>query len=564
MKVSKAAGSWLFRHTKHQLPCVILLSALNVLTALAYLWLAWLSKDLIEAASALLAGGTSKTLWESLRDPLLYRPALTVVGVVIGQVVLYILTGRLKVYAAGKLEMRLRERVFSSLLHADYAAVSARHSGDLLTHLTSDVTVVSQQLTGLLPTAASLVAKLVGGIAMIAVLAPTLALVIVGVGVLALIGSRFYGLHLKRLHKRCQEAYGHTRSFMQEIFSRLLSVKAYADEEAVECEMDARQKTHFRLKLRRNTVQLFGSTAMYLLMTAAYYLMLLWCVVCLAVGTMTVGTLTALLQIFEQLQSPLHNASGLLPQYYAMMASAERLQQADALTAEEVTTLPAPREDIVRDFQKLSLGGVSFAYDDTAVLNGIDLDVRRGECVALIGASGIGKSTLMKLVLAIHPCDAGSIVLDGATSIPVSAATRRLMAYVPQGNALISGTIRENIAFFRDVTDEAVREALRLSCLEDFVATLPDGLDTVLGENGLGVSEGQAQRIAVARALLGDAPVLLLDECTSALDAQTEERLLDNLRGLRDRAILLISHKNTTVAGCDRVLRLEAGKLHTV
>ena len=564
MKVSKAAGAWLYRQTKHQLPCVILLSVLNVLTALAYLWLAWLSKDLIEAASALLTGETPKTLWDSLRDPLLYRPALTVVGVVIGQVVLYVLTGRLKVYAAGKLEMRLRERVFSSLLHADYAAVTAHHSGELLTHLTSDVTVVSQHMTGLLPTAASLVAKLVGGIAMIAVLAPKLALVIVGIGVLALIGSRFYGVHLKRLHKRCQEAYGHTRSFMQETFSRLLSVKAYADEEAVEQEMNERQKTHFRWKLRRNTVQLFGSTAMYLLMTAAYYLMLLWCVFCLAVGTMTVGTLTALLQIFEQLQSPLHNASGLLPQYYAMMASAERLQQADALTTEEAAMLPASRREIVNGFKGLTLEGVSFAYDDAAVLCGIDLSVRRGECVALIGASGIGKSTLMKLILAIHPCDAGRIVLDGESSIPVSAATRRLMAYVPQGNALISGTIRENIGFFRKVTDDAVREAVRLACLDEFVASLPDGLDTVLGENGLGVSEGQAQRIAVARALLNESPVLLLDECTSALDAETEARLLDNLRTLRDRAILLISHKNTTVAGCDRVLRLEDGKLHTV
>lgn len=562
MKVSKAAGAWLYRQAKRELPCVILLSVLNALTALAYLWLAWLSKDLIEAASALLTGETPKTLWDSLRDPLLYRPALTVVGVVIGQVVLYVLTGRLKVYAAGKLEMRLRERVFSSLLHADYAAVTAHHSGELLTHLTSDVTVVSQHMTGLLPTAASLVAKLVGGIAMIAVLAPKLALVIVGIGALALLGSRFYGVHLKRLHKRCQEAYGQTRSFMQETFARLLSVKAYADEEAVEREMDDRQKTHFRWKLRRNTVQLFGSTAMYLLMTAAYYLMLLWCVFCLAVGTMTVGTLMALLQVFEQLQSPLHSASGLLPQYYAMMASAERLQQADELTAEEAATLPASRREIVSGFKGLVLEGVSFAYDDAAVLQGVDLEVRRGECVALIGASGIGKSTLMKLILAIHPCDAGRITLDGGVSLPVSAETRRLMAYVPQGNALISGTIRENVAFFRKVTDDAVAEAVRLACLDEFVSSLPDGLDTVLGENGLGVSEGQAQRIAVARALLGDSPVLLLDECTSALDAETEERLLDNLRGLRDRAILLISHKNTTVAGCDRVLRLEGGKLH--
>ena len=349
---------------------------------------------------------------------------------------------------------------------------------------------------------------------------------------------------------------------MQEAFSHLLSVKAFATETAVTEEMNSHQEEHFRLKLRRNNVQVIGSTGMYLLMTAAYYIMLLWCVFCLAAGTMTVGTLTALLQIFEQLQSPLRNTSSLLPQYYAMMASAERLQQADSLPPESSPELPAPRQTVIDGFRALTVSGVSFAYDgDTPVLHGVDLTVRRGECVALVGASGIGKSTLMKLVLAIHPCDEGSITLDGEVPVPVGTAARRLMAYVPQGNALISGTIRENIAFFRSVSDTEVQGAVRLACLEEFISSLPEGLDTVLGEHGLGVSEGQAQRIAVARALLHDAPVLLLDECTSALDADTEEQLLKNLRSLKDKAVLLISHKDTTVAGSHHVWRLENGQL---
>ncbi len=563
MKVNKAAGAWLFTHTKRQLLSVLLLSVLNALTALAYLWLALLSKQLIEAAQTLLSGGAERGIWDCLRDPLLYVPTLTVVGVVLGQVVLHALTSRLRVYASGKLEMRLREQVFSSLLKADYAAVSAYHSGELITRLTSDITVVAQTVTGLLPTATSLAAKLIGGLIVLATLAPDLALVILGVGVVALIGSRFYGVHLKKLHKRCQEAYGATRSFMQEAFGNLLSVKAFADENAVEQEMNARQTAHFRLKLRRNGVQVIGSTGMYLLMTAAYYLMLLWCVFCLAIGTMTVGTLTALLQIFEQLQSPLHSASGLLPQYYAMIASAERLQQTDELPAEEKYELPSA---VANGLRALTLSGVSFAYDEESpVLDGVDLSVHRGECVALVGASGIGKSTLMKLVLAIHPCNSGSIVLEGdGESVSVCAAARRLMAYVPQGNVLISGTIRENIAFFRDVTDVQLETAVRLACLEELVDSLPDGVDTMLGEHGIGVSEGQAQRIGVARALLQDAPLLLLDECTSALDAQTEERLLGNLRSLRDRAVLLISHKDTTVSGSDRVFRLEGGRLSEV
>ncbi len=564
MKVYKDATAWLLRHTKRQLAAVVLLSVLSMLTALAYLWLALLSKELLETAQTLMSVNSGVSVWDCLRDPRLYRPALTVVGVVLGQVALYALTGRLQVYAAGRLEMRLREQVFSSLLRAEYTTVQGYHSGELVNRMTSDITVVAQGVTGLLPSATSLLARLIGGLAVLAILAPTLALVIVGIGVLAIGGSRLYGIRLKRLHQRCQEAYGKTRAFVQELLGQLLSVRAFANETAVEAEMNRRQAEHFRWKLRRSTVQVLGSTGMYVLMTAAYYVMLLWCVFCVAAGTMTIGTLAALLQIFDQLQAPLRSASGLLPQYYAILASAERLQQIDTLPAEPSLTLPASRESLVSAFRGLQLREVSFSYDaDIPVLRGVNLTVNRGDCGALVGPAGSGKSTLMKLILALYPCGEGRIILDG-TALEAGAAARCLMSYVPQGNTLITGTLRENIAFFRPVSDEAVRDAIRLACLEPFVDSLPHGWDTPIGEHGAGVSEGQAQRIAIARALLHDAPLLLLDECTSALDAETEERLLHNLRGLSGKAVLLISHKDTTVAGCDRVWRLQNGTLHTV
>ncbi len=565
MKEKNTAGAWLYRHTRRQLSGVLVLALLETALALAYIWLALLSKELLGAAQTLLESTAVHTLWDCLRQPILYRPALTVVAVVIGQVVLYATISHWRVYLAGKVEIALQKRVFASLLRADYATVHTHHSGELLTQLTSDVTVVSNSLVGLLPSAASMVARLVGCITVMTMLAPQLTLVMIAVGILGIVCSRWYGSRLKQLHKWCQEANGKTRSFMQEMVSHLLFIKAFDNQEAVEEQLDDRQQVYLWRKLRRNRLQVLGSSGLYMIMTAAYYVVLVWCVFGLVMGTMTVGALTALLQIVSQLQVPLRGASGLLTQYYAMMASAERLYQTDSLPAEPKPCLPADSRLLAQGFRQLTLSDVSFAYDDdTPVLQDVTLTVRRGECVALVGASGIGKSTLMKLILAIHPCTAGEITLEGEVSVPASAATRCLMAYVPQGNPLIAGTLRQNIAFFRPVAEERLNEALRLACLDDFVATLPQGLDTLVGENGFGVSEGQAQRIGIARAVLHNAPILLLDECTSALDAATEEQLLNNLRTLRDRAVLLISHKNTTVAGCESVWRLENGRLHAV
>lgn len=565
MKYNKTVKRWLFARTRRQLPSIFLLSLFSAASSLAYLWLALLSKDLLEAAQGVLQSDRPETVWNALRQPSLYVPALTVVGVVLGQIVLHVLISRFKVYAAGKLEMSLRRQVFFDLLHADYAALHRYHSGELITRLTSDTTLVSQGVAGLIPSAVSLVARLIGGMALLIALAPGLSLVMIGVGVLVIVGSRFYGNRLKRLHKRCQEAYGKTRSFMQESFFQLLSVKAFGVEAPVTQELEACQTEHFRLKLRRNWLQILGSSGIYAVMTAAYYLMLLWCVVGLAVGTVTIGTLAALIQVFEQLQAPLKSASGLLSQYYSVIASAERLKQISEVPSEPEPLSPDETAALKAGFQKLVLSDVWFAYDDaTPVLNGVDVTVRRGECVALVGESGIGKSTLMKLILSIYPCAKGTIRLEGDISLPVGSAGRCLMAYVPQGNVLISGTLRQNIAFFRTVSDERLAEVIRVACLDDFVATLPHGLDTVVGENGFGLSEGQAQRVGIARALIGDAPLLLLDECTSALDAQTEEHLLNNLRSLRDKAVLLISHKSTTVSGSDRVYRLSDGVVQTV
>ncbi len=561
---SPSSASWLFFKIKSFVPGIVFLALINAILALSFIWLALLSETLIDTAALIMQDPPSQSVWDCLLLPQIYIPALQVMGIVILQILLNIFSSLVRVKTSGRLEISLRETVFSSLLRKEYEQFHRYHSGELLNRLTADISHVVNGVTGLIPAAVSMLTKLVGGLWVLTRISPWFTVAMVGLGLVLVIGSRFYGKPLKKLHKACQETDGKTRSFMQEALENLLSVKAFSGENAMEDRLDTCQQTNFLLRIKRVRVSNIGNTVIYLALTGAYYLALIWGVVCLIAGTLTFGTLTALLQIFEQLKQPLRNASSLLPQYYAMLASAERLEELEQLPAEEAPLMADDRYQLLTAFSALSAEDIAFAYDrDTPVLDHLSFTVHRGEIVSLVGESGIGKSTLMKLVLSIlRPQNGKLTAICGEKVFPLTAATRALFSYVPQGNAVFAGTLRENLSLFRSsVSDEAVQKALHLACLDAFLADLPDGLDTVLGEHGFDISEGQAQRIAIARALLSDAPVLLLDECTSALDNATETQLLCNIKELTDKTVLMISHRSTTVAGGDRVLRLADHRL---
>lgn len=558
---------WLVRQAKRRLPAVVLLTVINAVVALSFIRLALLSQQLIDTAAELMTAAPVDTVWDYFRMPALYLPALELMGIILLQVVLNVIGSNLHVRAAGKLEMGLRQSLFSTLMKKEYSELRGFHSGELLNRLTSDVSIVVSGVIGIVPAAVSMLAKLIGGLAVLTMISPWFTLVLVVLGGVVVAGSRVYGIYVKRFHKRCQETEGETRAFLQESMENFLTVKAFFNEKRMSIRLKQYQKKNYKQKIARNTVNNIGNTGVYLVLTGAYYVALLWGVVCLIAGTLTFGSLAALLQIFEQLKAPLRHASGILPQYYSMMASAERLQELERLADEQYEPLPASADTLFASFSALHMKGVTFHYDDdTPVLSNVTVSLKRGEVVALIGESGIGKSTLMKLLLSIHSPNSGDLSLQcGTVTVPISCAARLFFSYVPQGNTMLAGTVRENVTFFReDITDDAIYTALRLACLDEFVEALPKGLDTLIGEHGLGISEGQAQRFAIARALLMEAPILLLDECTSALDASTEKQVLENIRSMTDKTVLMISHKNTAVQGNDRVLRLEHGLLQEV
>ncbi len=560
MRQSKSSAlPWLVAKIKRYLPGVFLLSVLNAVLAYSYIELALLSETIINAATDIMKAGTMSQFSEWLSLPQLYVPALKIAGIIFLQLVLSVVCANIRVRVGGRIEIRLRQSVFDALMGKEYEQFHHYHSGELMNRLTADTGSVSAAVTGIIPSAVSMATKLIGGLIVLARISPIFTAALVGMGLVLMLLSRGYGKYMKLLYKGCQETEGKTRSFMQESFGNLLSIKAFSNEQYIEERLLQYQHANLRMRIKRNMVNNIGHTAIYLLLNGAYYLALVWGAVCLVGGTLSFGTLTALLQIFQQLKMPLRDASSVMPQYYAMLASAERLQELEQLADEERPIDEQEKQRLISTFRAITVRDLSFAYEgENPVLQQTNVTLNKGEIVVLMGESGMGKSTLMKLILSILRPLSGTINVESESGdVPLNASVRCLFSYVPQGNAVVAGTLRENVAFFRtDVSDDRILKSLSLACLDGFVESLPEGLDTPLGERGFDLSEGQAQRVAIARALVNEAPVLLLDECTSALDEATESALLKNIKAMTDKTVLMITHRQAAVNGCDRIWRL--------
>ena len=540
------ARKWIWQTAKPQLPLLVLLILGNALSSVCAVSVALFSKRIVDAAQN---GDLDRLL----------RTGLGLLAIVILQIALRILDNSLSVRISGKLEMVCKRRLFSAILQKEYSAVTAYHSGELMTRLTSDITVVTDNATVLLPTATAMVTRLVFAFAVIVSLDVRFALLLLAAGVLLFVCTRAFRGKIKQLHKTVQASDGRLRAFLQESIESLLAVQVFGVQDKVTREADVRQTENFDAKIRRNRWSIAANAGFLAVFSFGTLFTLVWCGWRLAAGAITFGTLTALLQLVNQVQTPLTNLSGLMPKYYSMLSSAERLLEIEALPEDDAqadeTAVPA------QGFEAARFQGVSFAYGQNEVFTDADFEIRKNDFVVISGISGIGKSTLFKLLLGVLTPDGGEIsVTAGGRTYPADKNTRGLFAYVPQGNLLFSGTVRDNIRFIKeDATEEEVLRAAKIACADTFIEELPAGLDTLLGEGGSGLSEGQMQRIAVARAILTDAPVLLLDEATSALDEETEARLLSNIRALENKTCLIISHKKAAYAVCTRELTVKDG-----
>lgn len=492
-------------------------------------------------------------------------------GVIAAQIVLGAVSHFLSEYTTTTVENRFKQRLFMALLTGNYASVTAVHSGEWMNRLTSDTTIIAGGVTQIVPGLIGMLVRLFGALAAILWLEPRFFWVLVPGGAAMLALTYGFRKIMKRLHKNIREADGTLRVFLQERLESLLIVRTFAKEQQTAAQAASLMEKHKDARMKRSNFSNLCNIGFAGAMNGAYLLGIGFCGYGILTGTMSYGNLMAIMQLVGQVQNPFANITGYLPRYYAMLASAERLMEAE--TFETDSEHPLAEEKALEFYRTkltaLRLEHASFTYQPPVcaekeqppmpvVLKDIDLTIRKGEYIAFTGPSGCGKSTVLKLLMCLYPLDAGSRTLESTCGIqPLTAAWRSLFAYVPQGNQLLSGTIRDIVSFgdTRKAQDDAgILRALRIACAEDFVQSLEKGLDTTLGEHGQGLSEGQMQRIAIARAVFSEHPILMLDEATSALDEATAQQLLENLRRMTDKTVLMVTHRADQTEFFDREL----------
>lgn len=526
---------------------VIALTIIQSVLAISGIAFALLMRLVIDSAVM----GDYTAFWQSL---------IALAILILVQIILNFANRFLEEDARAVIENRMRQKAFRGIIQSDFSRVKEYHTGELMNRITSDTSVVTDGAVTLIPSLTSMVVRIIGVLAVMGAIDWNIAVVFLVGGCLVAALSVLPRKWQKRLHKKVQESDGEVKSYLQESLESLLVIHAFGCEDKIETVSAEKMAKHRRIRRKRTSLYNVMGSGLRFCIQCGYMFGFAWCGIGIIEGKITYGTLTAVIQLIGQIQTPFANIGSTLPKYSQMLASAERLmeltQQPNVVSA---GAQQAVREEVYQKLNEICFEQVSFSYDeDRPVLQNESFSVKKGEFVALIGSSGIGKSTIMKLLLSVYKPQAGKIKIETETgSLSLSELPAGMFAYVPQGNYLMSGPIWEVVGFAEktDTIDrQKVEEACKAACAHEFICQLPNGYDTVLGERGDGLSEGQMQRLAVARAVYSGCPILLLDEATSALDADTERRMITALKQMADYTVFLVTHRKEVWELCDRVL----------
>lgn len=664
----KVTYAWLLAQSRAQHGRIVALSVLCTAQAAVLVSFALACRAVIDQAVA----GNIDGLLSS---------AVVLAGVIIAQLMLRLAINSTQERIRARFALELRKSILDSIFAARFGNILRFHSGELSNRMFSDVQVVSNGVATIIPSFVSMLMQLVFAIAVLALISPPMVALFAAAALLSFVLARALRGRLKALHKTVQEKEGAVRVFLQEALEHQLVIRSFGAQPATSARADTLQEDHFTAQMRRRGYSIAANASFSFFFNALYAVALTWCAFELLHGVMSYGTLMAVLQLVARIQAPVSSLSGMLPQLYQTLASAERLMEVAELPHSE-GCLPVTAEEFYQRLSGVRMRDLAFSYsgterEDAASVGGLeaedgsacaeeekakgastpirgareeggaaspdgpdtvesapnrcvevidspydageaegsvasaggmetpsgkepvsltcaDVFVPKGSFVVVEGPSGSGKSTLFKLLLGAYDADgfayelavgaatsaaaapdapAGSVATGApltdapASAFAVSACAASQVppgafAYVPQDNFLFAGSIRENVAFAAsDATDDQVKRACEVACAWDFVEELPLGLDTMIGEHGQGLSQGQLQRLAIARAVCSGAPVMVLDEVTSALDDATEAAVLANIASLPGKTIFVAAHRAKAREFATMRLHVEDGVL---
>ena len=497
----------------------------------------------------------------------------TIIGMGLGSIILEAVTGRISAKINIKVGNEIRADIYDKIINTDWESMSSFHSGDLLTRLTGDATTVADSVLGWIP---NLITKLVQFICIFAVIMyydPTMAVLSLLSAPITILVSKSLMLKMRKFNKASREISSEMMAFNEETFQNLQSIKAFNLINVFSNRLRGVQEKAKKVGLEYNKFSIYTYCFMSVVGMIVYYSCFGWGVYRLWTGHITYGTMTLFLQLSSKLSSSFSDLINVVPSAIGATTAAGRIMEVVELPRENI------KDDSIVDTMCTNLddNGISVKVEDgyfkylnseKVVLDNANIEANPSEIIALVGPSGEGKSTMMRILLGLTNLKSGKATLkdESGLNCHISASSRKLMAYVPQEKTMFSGTIAENMRMVKiDATDEEIINALKDACAYDFVEKLPEGIYSSIGERGLGFSEGQNQRLSIARALLRNSPILLLDEATSALDVDTERRVLKNImESNKKRTCIVTTHRPSVLNMCDRVYRISDSRVNLV
>lgn len=548
---------WIYRTLANYKRDIALYTGLIILSMIISMSFTFVAKDVVDNLVSYNWNGVIKV-------------SLYYIGAGLVNVGMAMISQRIAAKVKTRIRTELSNNTYNKILHADWETVIRHHSGDLMTRMQEDIATISDSTVGWIPTVASMCIQIFAAFIFIVYYDYSMILVVLLVAPIVLLGSRIFLGKMYASNRKQRDISSKVMSLYKESFQNLQSIKGFGLIDCFVSKMKRQQNERQEIDMEVNKYSIASWSVMYISGQLAALICLSWALFRVYQGKFSLGTMTFLISMASIIASAFKSFIQQIPLAINTISSSERIRA--------IVTLPEEKKENEQAYQKMleeakktgvsvEISNMNFSYlNGKQVFNDVSCIINKGETIAFVGPSGEGKTTMLRILLGIVRAINQPVLKTDHMALPVAPASRQFMSYVPQGNTMMNGTIAENLRMFRpEATDEEIITALKEACAYEFVEKLPDGIYHKIGESGIGFSEGQNQRLAIARALMCQTPILLLDEATSSLDVATERKVLINLRkGQRKRICILTTHRPTVLAICDRVYRITSHNVQEI